>query len=118
MQNSIVKEVKDKFSGITVKDVSSAIMQAKDIDIPEGMSIIDIVADKFILDDGKSVSDPIGNFSSSFTLKAQVVLAQKDYIRQIFSIFKKANLQGFKKSYIIPGAVTFGIGIVLTILIE
>lgn len=31
-------------------------------------------------------------------------------------IFKKANLQGFKKSYIIPGIVTFGIGIVLTIL--
>ena len=31
-------------------------------------------------------------------------------------IFKKANLQGFKKQYIIPGIVTFGIGIVLTIL--
>lgn len=31
-------------------------------------------------------------------------------------IFKKANLQGFKKSYLIPGIVTFGIGIILTIL--
>lgn len=93
VQNSVVKEVKDKFSGITVKDVSSAIMQAKDIDIPEGMSIIDIVAEKFILDDGKVVHDPIGNFSSSFTLKAQIILADKDYIRQLFSIFKKANLE-------------------------
>ncbi len=93
VQNSVVKDVKDKYAGITLKDVSSAIMQAKDIDVPDGMSIIDIVADKFILDDGKIVSDPIGNFSSSFTLKAQVVLADKDYMRQVFSIFKKADLE-------------------------
>ena len=93
VQNSVIKEVKDKYAGITTKDVSSAIMQAKDIDVPEGMSIIDIVAEKFILDDGKTVADPIGNFSSKFTLKAQVVLADKEYIRQLVSIFKKANLE-------------------------
>ena len=67
-------------------------MQAKDIDVPEGMSIIDIVADQFILEDGKTVSDPIGNFSSKFTLKAQVVLAEKEYMRQLVGIFKRANL--------------------------
>lgn len=92
VQNSVVKEVKDRYSGITAKDVASAIMQAKDIDIPEGMSIIDIVTDKFTLDNGKVVTDPVGNFSANFTLKAQVVLAEKDYIRQLFGIFKKANL--------------------------
>ena len=92
VQNSIVKEVKDRYAGISAKDVSSAIMQAKDIDIPEGMSIIDIVTDKFTLDNGKVVTDPVGNFSANFTLKAQVVLAEKDYIRQLFGIFKKANL--------------------------
>ena len=92
VQNSVVKEVKDRYAGISAKDVSSAIMQAKDIDIPDDMSIIDIVTDKFTLDNGKVVSDPIGNFSSNFTLKAQVVLAEKEYIRQLFSIFKKANL--------------------------
>lgn len=92
VQNSIIKDVKDKYTGITAKDVSSAIMQAKDIDVPEGMSIIDIVADQFVLEDGKIVSDPIGNFSSKFTLKAQVVLAEKEYMRQLVGIFKKANL--------------------------
>ncbi|MCR5146535.1 MAG: cell division protein FtsA [Clostridia bacterium] len=92
VQNSVVKEVKDKYAGITVKDVSAAIMQAKDIDVPEDMSIIDIVADKFILDDGKSVTDPIGNFSSQFTLKAQVILAEKEYMRQLVGIFKRADL--------------------------
>ncbi|MBR2587853.1 MAG: cell division protein FtsA [Bacilli bacterium] len=93
VQNNVIREVKDKYSGIAVKDVSSAIMQAKDIDVPDGMSIIDIVAEKFILDDGKVVSDPIGNFSSKFTLKAQVVLADKDYIRQLVGIFKKVDLE-------------------------
>ena len=36
VQNSIVKELKDKFAGISLKDVQSAIVQAKDIEIPEG----------------------------------------------------------------------------------
>ena len=93
VQNSVVKEVKDKYAGITAKDVSSAIMQAKDIDIPDGMSIIDIVTDKFVLENGKEVADPIGNFGANFTLKAQVVLAEKEYIRQLFGIFKKADLE-------------------------
>lgn len=93
VQNSVVREVKDRFAGISVKDVSSVIMQAKDIDIPDGKTIIDIVAEKFILDDGKIVSDPVGNLSSNITLKAQVVLADREYVRQINGIFKKANLE-------------------------
>ena len=93
VQNSITKEAKDRYSGISLKDVSSALMQVKDIDIPEGKSIIDIVADKFVLDDGKIVQDPVGNLSASFTLSAQIILADKDYIRQISSIFRKINME-------------------------
>ena len=93
VQNSITKEAKDRYSGISLKDVSSALMLVKDIDIPEGKSIIDIVADKFVLDDGKIVQDPVGNLSASFTLNAQIILADKDYIRQISSIFRKANME-------------------------
>lgn len=92
VQNSISKEAKDKFAGISAKDVISTIMQAKDIDVPEGKQIIDIVENQFILENGKKVSDPIGNLSGSFTLKAQVILADKDYMRQLASIFRKANL--------------------------
>lgn len=92
VQNSILKEAKDKYAGISAKDVVSAIMQAKDIDIPEGKQIIDIVENQFILENGKVVADPIGSLSGSFTLKAQVILADKDYMRQLASIFKKANL--------------------------
>jgi len=92
VQNSISKEAKDKYAGISAKDVIATIMQAKDIDVPEGKQIIDIVENQFILENGKKVSDPIGNLSGSFTLKAQVILADKDYMRQIASIFRKANL--------------------------
>ena len=93
VQNSIAKEAKDKYAGISVKDVLSGIMQVKDVEIPEGKVMIDIVTDNFILDDGKIVVDPVGSLSSKFTLNAQVVLADKEYIRQLTSIFRKAGLE-------------------------
>lgn len=93
VQNSIVKEAKDKYAGISVKDVSSSIMQVKDVEIPEGKTIIDIVTDKFILEDGKVVTDPVGNLSSNFTLNAQVILADKEYVKQMLNIFKKAGIE-------------------------
>lgn len=93
VQNSIVKEAKDKYAGISVKDVSSGIMQVKDVEVPEGKVMIDIVTDKFILEDGKVVTDPVGNLSARFTLNAQVILADRDYIKQLTSIFRKAGLE-------------------------
>ena len=92
VQNSVTREAKDKYSGISSRDVQNALMQAKDIDIPEGKQIIDIVTNDFILEDGKKVEDPIGAFSSSFVLNAQIILADKDYIRQISSIFRKVDI--------------------------
>ena len=93
VQNSVVKEAKDKYAGISTKDVSSGIMQVKDVEIPEGKTIIDIVTDQFVLEDGKIVTDPVGNLSSSFTLNAQVILADKEYVKQIVSIFRKAGIE-------------------------
>ena len=93
VQNSITKEVKDKYSGISVRDVGQAIMQVRDIEIPENKAIIDIVPNEFILKDGKTTQDPVGSLSSEFTLNAQIVLADKDYIRQLSGIFKKAGIE-------------------------
>ena len=93
VQNTITKEVKDKYSGISVRDVQNAIMQVKDIEIPDGKTLIDIVPDKIILDNGTIVADPVGNLSSSFTISAQIILADKDYVRQLHAIFKKADLE-------------------------
>ena len=93
VQNSITKEVKDKYSGISIRDVQNAIMQVKDIEIPEGKTLIDIVPDKIVLENGTVVADPVGSLSSSFTMSAQVILADKDYVRQLNSIFKKVGLE-------------------------
>ena len=93
VQNTITKEVKDKYAGISVRDVQNAVMQVKDIEIPEGKSLIDIVPDKITLDNGTVVTDPVGNLSSSFTISAQIILADKDYVRQLHNIFKKADLE-------------------------
>lgn len=93
VQNSILKEAKDKYAGITSRDVTSAIMQVKDIDIPEDKTLIDIVTNEFLLENGKVIDDPVGSLSSSFTLKGQVILAEKSYVKQLTSIFKKANIE-------------------------
>lgn len=93
VQNSIVKEPKDKFAGISSKDVNSAIAQLKDIDIPEEKVVIDMVVSEFTLDNGRVVDDPVGMLSSSFTVKGQVVLADKEYVRKLTNIFKKVNIE-------------------------
>ena len=93
VQNSIVKEAKDKYAGISVKDVTSALMQVKDVDLPEGKIIVDIVPDDFILEDGRHVADPVGNLSSNFTANAQVILADKEYVKKITSVFRKAGIE-------------------------
>ena len=93
VQNSVLKEVKDKFVGITGKDLQNAIMQVKDIEIPDNKVLIDVSINQITLDNGKIVTDPIGSFASSFTVSAQVILAEKDYIRKLTAIFKKAGIE-------------------------
>ena len=93
VQNSVVKEAKDKYAGISEKDVLSGIMQVKDIEIPEGQVIIDIVTENFVLDDGSIVQDPVGSLSSHFTTNAQVILADREYVKQITNIFRKVGLE-------------------------
>ena len=93
VQNSIVKEAKDKYAGISTRDVTSAIMQVKDIDIPDDKILIDIITNEFSLDTGRIIDDPVGSLSSNFTVKGQVILADKDYIKQLTSVFKKAGIE-------------------------
>lgn len=92
VQNSVMKEIKDKFAGISMKDINSAMMLVKDIELPENQTIIDIVPEQFILEDGKVVTDPIGCLSSSLTINAEIILAEKDYVKQLHQIFKKVDL--------------------------
>lgn len=92
VQNSVTKKAKDKYSGISARDVSSALMQAKDIEVPDGKKMIDVVTNGFVLDNGKVVEDPIGAFSEAFTLNAQIILADKQYIRILSNIFKKVDI--------------------------
>ena len=93
VQNSVIKEIRDKFAGISVKDINAGLMLIKDIELPENKTIIDIVPENFILEDGQVVLDPIGSFSSSFTVNAEVMIADKDYVKQLHQIFKKADLE-------------------------
>ncbi len=68
-------------------------MQVKDIEIPENKVLIDLDINEITLDNGKIVTDPIGSFASSFVITAQVLLAEKEYIRKLTGIFKKAGVE-------------------------
>lgn len=93
IQNSVFKETRDKYAGISLKDVTNSIMQVRDIEIPEDEVLIDIVPNKFILEDGSIMEDPIGRLSASFTLNAQLILAKKDYVKKLTSIFRKVGIE-------------------------
>lgn len=93
VQNSIVKEAKDKILGITSKDLNSALSQIKDIDVPSDKVIIDIITNEIRLDNGRVIEDPVGALSSTFTVNGQVILADRDYIKQLTGILKKSNLE-------------------------
>ena len=93
VQNSVTKETKDKYSGITLKDVTTSIIQVKDIEIPDDKVLIDIVPSQFILENGTILEDPIGKLSSSFRLDAQIILADREYIKRLTSIFKKLGIE-------------------------
>lgn len=92
VENSVTKEAKDKYSGISTRDVSNALIQARDIDVTEGKQIIDIIANSFILDDGKIIDNPVGAYSAKFTLNAQIILADREYLRILTNIFKKVGI--------------------------
>lgn len=74
-----------------MKDVQGAISQIKDIEVPESQALVDIVLDKIVLENGTVVTDPVGSISSSFTMNAQIILAQREYVRKLTSIFKKQD---------------------------
>ena len=93
VENSVSKEVKDKFTGITQKDLQNASLQVKDIEVPESQVIIDLVINDVVLDNGKVVTDPVGNLCTNFTVNAQVILADKEYVRKLSGIFRKAGLE-------------------------
>ena len=93
VQNSVTKEAKDKYSGISTRDVLTALLAAKAIEIPENKQIIDIITNDFVLDDGKEVKNPVGSFASSFTLDCQIILGDEEYLKVLRNVFKKANIE-------------------------
>ena len=93
VQNSIEREIKDKYTGISIKDIATSIIQVREIEIPDDKVLIDIVPDKFILDNGDVTDDPVGKISNRFTLTAQVILADKDYVKKFATLFKKAGIE-------------------------
>lgn len=93
VHTQIEKVTKDKNVGITIEDVVGAIIEAGTITVSPAETIIDIIPDKFLLDNGLMYSNPIGKKSNNLKLLAEVVTANTEYIRKMQRVFKKAELE-------------------------
>lgn len=93
VQNSVEKDTKDKYSGITQKDIQAIFNQIRGVDIPNDSQIIDVLFNDFELDNGKKVKDPVGEFSSKYKVETQIILGKKDYLKKLYNVLKKADLE-------------------------
>lgn len=91
VQNSITKDVKDKYSGISLRDVQNAMMQVKDIEIPDGETLIDLVPDKITLDNGTVVTDPVRKPKFKFYNKCTNNTCTKRLCKTIKQCIKKSR---------------------------
>ena len=91
VQNSITKDVKDKYSGISLRDVQNAMMQVKDIEIPDGETLIDLVPDKITLDNGTVVTDPVRKPKFKFYNKCTNNTCTKRLCKTIKQCIKKSK---------------------------
>ena len=93
VQNKAIINVQDKYSGVSMTDVQNAILQVKDVNAPENKTLIDLVPSKFVLKNGKELKDPIGNISETLELEAQLVFADKEFIKETTYVAKKAGIE-------------------------
>ena len=89
MQKELQDKYKDKWEQISPETGKNKLLWM----IGEIGEVIDIIKNQFTLDNGRVVDDPVGALSSTVTVTGQVVLADKSYVRQLTSIFKKANIE-------------------------
>lgn len=84
-------QLKDKYDGVTQKNIDELIQSVGQIELPEGQQIIDIVPARFITDT-KVTDDPIGIFTNTLSAELDVVLADKQAIKTIGIAMQKAGL--------------------------
>ena len=85
-------ELKDKYEGVTQKDIDEIISSVALAELPEGFQIIDMVPNKFVTDT-KVVADPIGIYTKTLSADLDVIVAEKNIVKTISLAMKKAGLE-------------------------
>lgn len=87
------KDTKDKMSRISLEDIVTTIIDASGTEVARDKIIIDIVPDKFLLDNNVMVKEPLHKKSETLTLLAQIIVADKKYTTKLQRIFREAKLE-------------------------
>ena len=94
LQRQVSKQIDiQQNNTITKEDVISLIIDVAEKEKSETDTLIELIPDKFMLDDGTIVEDPIGLKTTSLTILSQVITAKKSYIQKLQNIFKKINIE-------------------------
>ena len=85
-------KLEDKYAGVSQKDIDTIIRNVGKIQLAEGQQIIDIVPSKFITE-SRVTDDPIGIFSDFLEAELDVIIADKNAVKNIGIAMQKAGLQ-------------------------
>lgn len=95
LQKKVTKEIDiNQNNTISKEDVISLIIESAEMEKSSTETLIELIPDKFMLDDKKTiVDDPVGLRSTNLTLLSQVITAKNEYINKVQNIFKKLNIE-------------------------
>lgn len=93
-------KLEDKYAGVSQKDIDTIMKNVAKLEVPDGHQIIDVVPSKFITD-SRITDDPIGIFTDFLEAELDVIIANKNAVKNVGIAMQKAGLQ-------IDGIVTNG----------
>jgi cell division protein FtsA len=84
--------IKNKAREVMQEDIYEAIEAAKEVQIPEGMVVIHVLPQEFILDGQIGISDPLGMMGEQLQVRIHMMLNSSVTVQNIINVVNKSGL--------------------------
>lgn len=102
-QKENIINIENPLKGVTEEDILKAIDDARKSSEDNNYTDIDVIPYKFILDDGRYVTNPIGRHSKNIVMLSQIIFGENHYIDDVFDVFDELDI-------FVDGFVPIGMG--------
>lgn len=103
-QKENIINIENPLKGVTEEDILKAIDDArKNSENNNNYTDIDVIPYKFILDDGRYVTNPLGRHSKNIVMLSQIIFGENQYIDDVFDVFDELDI-------FVDGFVPIGMG--------